>query len=87
MISELDIEKEEVFLNYKEGGYIYISVDKENSTMGFSDVDDCMLRLKVRNMHSIIKVMVVSGIGKQYSNTKYGKTSRGAFKSGSIVLD
>ena len=44
---ELDIEKEVVaFLNYKEGGYIYIGIDKDGSTVGVSDADDCMLRLK-----------------------------------------
>lgn len=46
---ELDIEKEVVaFLNYKEGGYIYIGIDKDGSTVGVNDVDDCMLRLKDR---------------------------------------
>ena len=31
---ELDIEKEVVaFLNYKEGGYISIGIDKDGSTM------------------------------------------------------
>ncbi len=35
---ELDIEKEVVaFLNYKEGGYIYIGIDKDGSIVGFSD--------------------------------------------------
>ena len=51
---ELDIEKEVVaFLNYKEGGYIYIGIDKDGSTVGVSDVDDCMLRLKDRIKHNI----------------------------------
>ena len=37
---ELDIEKEIVaFLNYKEGGYIYIGIDKDGSTVGVSDVE------------------------------------------------
>ena len=32
---ELDIEKEIIaFLNYKEGGYIYIGIDKDGSTVG-----------------------------------------------------
>lgn len=51
---EFDIEKEVVaFLNYKEGGYIYIGIDKDGSTVGVSDVDDCMLRLKDRIKHNI----------------------------------
>ena len=54
LTSELDIEKEVVaFLNYKEGGYIYIGIDKDGSTVGISDVDDCMLRLKDRIKHNI----------------------------------
>ena len=37
---ELDIEKEVVaFLNYKEGRYIYIGIDKDGSTVGVSDVE------------------------------------------------
>ena len=41
---ELDIEKEVIaFLNYKEGGYIYICVDKDGNTVGVDDIDDCML--------------------------------------------
>ena len=37
---ELDIEKEVVaFLNYKDGGYNYIGIDKDGSTVGFSDVE------------------------------------------------
>ena len=37
---ELDIEKEVVaFLNYKEGGYIYIGIDKDGSTVGVNDVE------------------------------------------------
>lgn len=52
--SELDIEKEIVaFLNYKEGGYIYISIDKDSSTIGVKNVDDCMLRLKDCIKHNI----------------------------------
>ena len=54
LTSELDIEKEVVaFLNYKEGGYIYIGIDKDGSTVGVNDVDDCMLRLKDRIKHNI----------------------------------
>ena len=54
LTSELDIEKEVVaFLNYKEGGYIYIGIDKDGSIVGVNDVDDCMLRLKDRIKHNI----------------------------------
>ena len=51
---ELDIEKEIVaFLNYKEGGYIYIGIDKDGSTVGVNDIDNCMLKLKDRIKHNI----------------------------------
>ena len=40
LTSELDIEKEVVAsLNYKEGGYIYIGIDKDGSTVGVNDVE------------------------------------------------
>ena len=51
---ELDIEKEVIaFLNYKEGGFIYIGVDKYGRTVGVDDVDDCMLKLKGRIRNNI----------------------------------
>ena len=51
---ELDIEKEVVaFLNYKEGGFIYIGVDKNGEVIGVDDVDDCMLKLKDRIKNNI----------------------------------
>ena len=44
---ELDIEKEVIaFLNYKEGGYIYIGIDKTGTVIGVDDTDSCMLKLK-----------------------------------------
>jgi len=37
---DLDIEKEVIaFLNYHEGGIIYIGIDKEGSVVGVEDVD------------------------------------------------
>ena len=54
LTSDLDIEKEVIaFLNYKEGGYIYIGVDKNGNTVGVDDVDTCMLRLKDRIKNNI----------------------------------
>ena len=51
---ELDLEKEVVaFLNYKEGGFIYIGVDKNGEVIGVDDVDDCMLKLKDRIKNNI----------------------------------
>ena len=54
LTSDLDIEKEVIaFLNYKEGGYIYIGIDKDETVVGVDNVDDCMLKLKDRIKHNI----------------------------------
>ena len=52
--SELDIEKEVVaFLNYKEGGYIYIGIDKNGNAVGVENTDDCILKIKDRIKHNV----------------------------------
>lgn len=54
LTKELDIEKEVIaFLNYKEGGYIYIGIDKNGKAIGVDDVDNCMLKLKDRIKNNI----------------------------------
>lgn len=51
---DLDIEKEVIsFLNYKEGGYIYIGIDNDGTIVGVEDADECMLRLKGRIKNNI----------------------------------
>ena len=46
---ELDIEKEVVaFLNYREGGIIYIGVDDAGKPVGVKDIDGDMLKIKDR---------------------------------------
>ena len=51
---EVDIEKEVVaFLNYKEGGFIYIGIDREGNTVGVDDIDGCMLKLKDRIKNNV----------------------------------
>ena len=51
---DLDIEKEVIaFLNYKEGGYIYIGIDNDGSVVGVDDVDECMLKLKDRIKNNV----------------------------------
>lgn len=46
---ELDIEKEVVaFLNYREGGIIYIGVDDAGKPVGVQDIDGDMLKIKDR---------------------------------------
>lgn len=49
LTDELDIEKEVVaFLNYREGGIIYIGVDDGGKAIGVSDIDGDMLKIKDR---------------------------------------
>ena len=44
-----DLEKEAIaFLNYHEGGVIYIGIDKTGKAVGVSDIDGDMLKIKDR---------------------------------------
>lgn len=46
---ELDLEREVVaFLNYREGGIIYIGVDDTGKPLGVNDIDGDMLKIKDR---------------------------------------
>lgn len=46
---DLDIEKEVVaFLNYREGGIIYIGIDNDGTPVGVKDIDGDMLKIKDR---------------------------------------
>ena len=46
---ELDLEREVVaFLNYREGGIIYIGVDDDGKAVGVKDIDGDMLKIKDR---------------------------------------
>ena len=48
------LEKEVVaFLNYREGGYIYIGIDKQGYMVGVQDVDSDQLKIKDRLRHNI----------------------------------
>ncbi|WP_103664999.1 Fic family protein [Gracilimonas amylolytica] len=50
-----DLEKEVVaFLNYHEGGVIYIGIDKNGNAVGVSDVDADMLKIKDRLKNNIL---------------------------------
>jgi len=52
---DVDIEKEVIaFLNYHEGGYIFIGIDKEGKALGVSDLDGDMLKLKDRIKNKIL---------------------------------
>ena len=52
---ELDIEKEVVaFLNYREGGIIYIGIDDAGKPVGVKDIDSDMLTIKNRLRDNIL---------------------------------
>ncbi|MBQ6771803.1 MAG: ATP-binding protein [Bacteroidales bacterium] len=45
---DLDLEKEVVaFLNYREGGIIYVGIDKFGNPIGVDDLDGDMLKICV----------------------------------------
>jgi len=51
---DLDIEKEVIaFLNYREGGILYIGIDKDGKAVGVEDIDGDMLRIKDRLRQNI----------------------------------
>lgn len=51
----LDIEKEVVsFLNYREGGIIYIGVDDKGHPIGVDDIDSVVLKIKDRIRNNIL---------------------------------
>jgi predicted HTH transcriptional regulator len=55
LTKELDLEKEVIaFLNYHEGGYIYIGIDKHGTVVGVADMDGDMLKIKDRLKNNII---------------------------------
>ncbi len=54
LTKKLDLEKEVVaFLNYHEGGCIYIGIDKTGKVLGVEDIDGDMLKIKDRIKHNI----------------------------------
>lgn len=54
LTKELDLEKEVVaFLNYPEGGFALIGIDKEGNALGVADLDGDMLKIKDRIKNNI----------------------------------
>jgi predicted HTH transcriptional regulator len=52
---DVEIEREVVaFLNYREGGFVYIGIDKNGKIYGVSDVDGDMLKIKDRLKNNIL---------------------------------
>lgn len=55
LTKELDLEKEVIaFLNYHEGGIIYIGIDKNGMVHGVVDMDSDMLKIKDRLKNNIL---------------------------------
>lgn len=49
------LEKEAIaFLNYREGGIIYIGIDKTGKVVGVSDIDSDLLKIKDRLKNNIM---------------------------------
>ncbi len=73
LTKDLDLEKEVVaFLNYHEGGLIYIGIDKTGATLGVADPDSDMLKIKDRIKHNISPSAM--GLFDVVSEEKEGKT-------------
>lgn len=54
LTKDIDLEKEVIaFLNYNEGGVIYIGINKQGDVVGVADVDSDMLKIKDRIKHNI----------------------------------
>ena len=54
LTKDLDLEKEVIaFLNYQEGGILFIGIDKDGSVTGVEDVDSDMLKIKDRLKNNI----------------------------------
>ena len=50
-----NLEKEVVaFLNYREGGFIYLGIDNSGSAVGLSDIDSDQLKIKDRLKNNIL---------------------------------
>lgn len=73
LTKDLDLEKEVVaFLNYQEGGLVYIGIDKNGTTIGVADPDGDMLKIKDRIKNNILPSAL--GLFDIVSEEKDGKT-------------
>lgn len=72
LTKELDLEKEVVaFLNYPEGGLVYIGIDKTGKTLGVENPDGDMLKVKDRIKNNIAPSAM--GLFDVVSEEKAGK--------------
>ena len=73
LTKDLDLEKEVVaFLNYHEGGLIYIGIDKAGDILGVADWDNDMLKIKDRIKNNISPSAM--GLFDVVTEEKAGKT-------------
>ena len=73
LTKDLDLEKEVVaFLNYHEGGFIYIGINKAGDILGVADPDNDMLKIKDRIKNNISPSAM--GLFDVVTEEKAGKT-------------
>lgn len=67
-----DLEKEAVaFLNYQEGGVIYIGIDKAGKPVDVADIDGDMLKIKDRLKNNILpSCMGLFDVGNERIDSK-----------------
>lgn len=98
---DLDLEKEVVaFLNYREGGIIYIGVDNSGIPVGVKDIDGDILKIKARirngispspmglfdvTIENINDIDVIKIFVASGSETPYYKTSYGMSEKGCYI--
>ena len=101
LTKDLDIEKEVVaFLNYREGGILYIGIDDDGTPIGVADIDGDILRIKdrIRNgispspmglfdvtVETIDEVPVIKVFVASGSETPYYKTRFGMSEKGCYI--
>jgi predicted HTH transcriptional regulator len=69
----IDIEKEVIaFLNYREGGVIYIGIDNSGNIFGVNDSDKIMLKIKDRIKNNILPLSL--GLFDVIAETRENKT-------------
>ena len=101
LTKDLDIEKEVVaFLNYREGGILYIGIDDDGTPIGVADIDGDILRIKdrIRNgispspmglfdvtVETVDEVPVIKVFVASGSETPYYKTRFGMSEKGCYI--
>ena len=101
LTKDLDIEKEVVaFLNYREGGILYIGIDDDGIPIGVADIDGDILRIKdrIRNgispspmglfdvtVETVDEVPVIKVFVASGSETPYYKTRFGMSEKGCYI--